>query len=101
MNFVYGMFAGSFLATAFGVAVMNKFPLSIESHPDYRREHNARHMAEFDRDQLASEVNRSKLLLDTYRRSTRDPVNPAGVDVRPDDRIPAPAVPLPVAPNVK
>lgn len=98
MRFVYGMIFGSFTSMVIGVAAVNAFPLSVESHPKYLQEHRARLLAEFDRDETANSLERNKLLLDEYRRKARDPIHPKGVDVPAADKIPAPAVPLPTAP---
>jgi hypothetical protein len=100
MRFLCGMFAGSFLATGFAVATVNTvFKPSPDLQSDYEREQRARTLAEFRAGQVERELANTKLLLDAYRRSTRDPVHPKGVDVPPADRIPAPAVPLPVNPT--
>ena len=98
MRFVYGMMLGSFLSAAIGIGAVNAFPLGVDSHPKYLQEHRARVLAEFDRDELASRLEKNKLLLDEYRRKTRDPIHPKGVDVPAEDKIPAPVVPLPTVP---
>lgn len=99
MRFLYGMIFGSFLSVAFGVAIVNAFPLGVEGHPEYLREQRARILAEFDRDELANRLERKKLDLDEYRRKTRDPIHPKGVDVPGEDKIPVPPVPLPTVPK--
>lgn len=93
------LFIGGFISMAFGVSIANGwFAPSVQSHPDFLKEHNARLIAEFEQRRTADELNRAKVLLDAYRRGERNPVDEGGAVVPAEGLIPAPAVPLPVAP---
>lgn len=89
MRFIYGALFGSTVMCVLGVTVCNAWlSATVESQPAYRI--------------LEEENSQLRLELDMQRRKNLnlnlDLVNPRGVDVPNEDKIPAPKVPFPTRP---
>jgi len=90
------------LSTVLGVATVNTwFRPDVSSSPEYREALEKRHDAEVRAATLEREnyLLQRKLELNMLLRSQRDPINPNGVVVPAEERIPAPAVPYPTKPK--
>lgn len=91
LNFIAGLFLGS--------AIVAVFTASLYGNRTSRLLEAEQRAQATERKLQATQSKLDMLLdLDEFRRKDRNAVNPNGVEVKPEDRIPAPKEPFPVAP---